>query len=123
MVQSILDRRQGRLDPLGVGDGAGGLVLRDVEIDANQRALAFEGEIFDEQFGHDFLDSEWVLKKAGCGKKPAWNGMEAKQGQQRQGVWSGRTIRQQSPFDATALRKCKLREGVSDTQTKYPWRG
>ncbi|KFB70704.1 MAG: hypothetical protein AW09_004194 [Candidatus Accumulibacter phosphatis] len=69
MVQSILDRRQGRLDPLGIGDGAGGLVLRDVEIDANQRAFAFEGEIFDEQFGHDFLDSEWVLKKAGCGKK------------------------------------------------------
>jgi len=64
VVQRIFYRRQSCLDPLGVGDGAGGLVLGDVEIDANQRALAFEGKIFDEQFGHDFLDSERVLKKA-----------------------------------------------------------
>jgi hypothetical protein len=65
LFQSRLDCRQRGLDTLGVGDGAGHLVLRDVEINANQGALAFEGEIFDEQFGHDFLDSEMVLKKAG----------------------------------------------------------
>jgi hypothetical protein len=65
LVQGILDRRQCGLDALGVGNGAADFVLGDVEVNADQGALAFEGEIFNEQFGHDFLDSEWVLKKAG----------------------------------------------------------
>jgi hypothetical protein len=65
LVERVPDRRQGRFDSLGVGDGASDFVLRDVEIDANQGALAFEGEVFDKQFGHDFLDSKLVLKNAG----------------------------------------------------------
>jgi hypothetical protein len=111
LSRAYLDRRQRGLDAFGVGDGAGHLVLGNVEIDANQGALAFEGEIFDEQFGHDFLESELVLRKAGIRiakgmVSPYWLSDDS-------------TLRR---LLATALRKCNLWEGVSTTQTKYPWR-
>ena len=47
LFQSKLDRRQRRDDALGIGDGTGNLVLRDVEIDAHEDALAGEVEVAD----------------------------------------------------------------------------
>ena len=67
LVKGIFDRRQRGLDALGVGDGSGSLVLGDVEIDPDQGALAGEGEIFDEQFGHNFLGNSLRLRK-GCNR-------------------------------------------------------
>jgi len=47
LLEGKLDRGQGRDNALVVGDGAGGLVLRDVEIDAHEHALAGQIEIAD----------------------------------------------------------------------------
>ena len=43
-----LDRRQGRGDTLGIRDGAGLLVLGDVEVDTDEDTLAFDGAEFAE---------------------------------------------------------------------------
>jgi hypothetical protein len=52
LVERVADGRQRRLNALGVGDGAGGFVLRDVEIHADEGAFALQIEIFNKQFGH-----------------------------------------------------------------------
>ena len=52
LVERVFDGRQRRLNALGVGDGTGGFVLRDVEIHADQGAFALQVEIFNKQFGH-----------------------------------------------------------------------
>jgi hypothetical protein len=45
--ERVLDRRQRGGDARVVGDGAGGLVLRDIEVDAHEHALAGETEVAD----------------------------------------------------------------------------
>ena len=52
LFERVFDGGQSGFDALGVGDGAGGLVLRDVEIHANEGALALQVEIFDKKFCH-----------------------------------------------------------------------
>ncbi len=47
LVQEVLDGRQGRPDALVVGDGAGGLVLGDVEVAAEQDLLALDVHVLD----------------------------------------------------------------------------
>ncbi len=53
LLEGVLDGRQGGGDARGVGDSAGLLVLRDVEIDAHEHAFARQGEVADGfKFGH-----------------------------------------------------------------------
>ena len=52
LVERILDCRESRFDALGVGDFARHLVLRNVKINADENALAFEIEIFNGKFCH-----------------------------------------------------------------------
>jgi hypothetical protein len=47
VVEQILDRRQRGADAGVVGDGAGGLVLRDVEVDAHEGFLALPVYVLD----------------------------------------------------------------------------
>ncbi len=46
-AQEVLDGRQVRPDALVVGDGAGGLVLGDVEVAAEQDLLALDVHVLD----------------------------------------------------------------------------
>ena len=52
-LEDVADAGQGRLDALGVGDGARLLVLGDVEVDAHEDALAIEvAEVAEGEDGH-----------------------------------------------------------------------
>ena len=53
-IQRVLDRGQGGDDALGVRDRAGGFVLGNIDIDANEHAFAGEGNVFD-----GFFHSSW----------------------------------------------------------------
>ena len=57
-----LDRRQGRGDTLGIRDGAGLLVLGDVEVDTDEDTLAFDGAEFAE--GRSRHGGERLQRKA-----------------------------------------------------------
>ena len=57
-----LDGGDGGGDPLGIGDGAGHLIERDIEVDANEDALACEVEGAQRELRH----KEW-----------GWRGLEA----------------------------------------------
>jgi hypothetical protein len=57
-LKHVLNGRQGRNNTLVVGDGTGGLVLRDVKIDADENAFAGEIEIAKGHFGSSEL---WVV--------------------------------------------------------------
>ena len=52
LVESVLDGREGGFDTLGVGDFTSDLVLRNVEVDTDEHALAGEFEIFDRKLCH-----------------------------------------------------------------------
>ena len=52
LVESVLDGREGGFDTLGVGDFASHLVLRNVEVDTDEHALAGEFEIFNRKLCH-----------------------------------------------------------------------
>ena len=52
LVESVLDGRESGFDTLGVGDFASHLVLRNVEVDTDEHALAGEFEIFDRELCH-----------------------------------------------------------------------
>jgi hypothetical protein len=47
LVERVLDGGEGGDDALGVRDGAGGFVLGNIEIDANENAFSGEGDVFD----------------------------------------------------------------------------
>jgi hypothetical protein len=51
-VERVPDRRQCGDDPLVVGDGAGFLVLGNVEIHAHQHAFSGKVEVANTQLGH-----------------------------------------------------------------------
>ena len=52
LVESVLDGRESGFDTLGVGDFASHLVLRNVEVDTDEHALAGEFEIFNRKLCH-----------------------------------------------------------------------
>jgi hypothetical protein len=52
MIKSILDGWKGGGDTLRIGDLPGLLVLRDVEINADEDAFAGEVEVLDRFLGH-----------------------------------------------------------------------
>ncbi len=53
LLQGVADGGQGRHDALVVGDGAGGLVLRDIEVHAHEDAFAVQSEVADGfELGH-----------------------------------------------------------------------
>ncbi len=68
LPQRVLDRRQRGGDPLVVRDRAGGLVLRHVEVDAHQHALAGEVEIAD---GLEFWHGGRIGRRTGRGRPRA----------------------------------------------------
>ena len=61
LVERVLDGGEGGDDALGVRDGAGGFVLGNIEIDADENAFSGEGDVFD----GFFHSGSWV----GCFKK------------------------------------------------------
>ena len=52
VIESVLDGRESGFDTLGVGDFASHLVLRNVEVNTDEHALAGEFEIFDRKLCH-----------------------------------------------------------------------
>ena len=58
VVEQVLDGGQGGADAGVVGDGAGGLVLRHVEVDADQGALALPVHVLDGLLVHGGLLKE-----------------------------------------------------------------
>ena len=67
--QDKADRRQGRGDALGVGDLAGFLIQRDVEIDAHKDAFTGDVDVAKREFGHDGMrsgKSERAMKRGTC---------------------------------------------------------
>ena len=47
MIESVLNGRKCCCDALGIGNLSGLLVLRNIEVDANEDAFAGEVEVFD----------------------------------------------------------------------------
>ena len=56
LIKGMLDRGQGRCDALGVGNLSCLLVLRDVEVNADEDTLAGKVEVFDCFFSHGELE-------------------------------------------------------------------
>jgi hypothetical protein len=61
LVEGVLDGGESGDDALGVRYGAGGFVLGNIEIDADENAFSGEGDVFD----GFFHSGSWV----GCFKK------------------------------------------------------
>ena len=53
-IQSVLNRRQRGGNALGIGDGTGLLVLRNIEVHTHKNAFAFYGNVFDGFFHSGF---------------------------------------------------------------------